>query len=85
MFPSKEQTSFNLMAAVTIHSDLILESRKIKSVTASNFPPSICHEEMGSDAIILIFNVDFKPASSLSSFTLSPLSRGFLVQLHSLL
>ena len=82
MFPAKEQTSFNLMAAVMIHSDLILESKKIKSVTASDFSPSVCHEEMGPDAIILIFNVDFTTASSLSPFTLSPSSRGFLVHLH---
>ena len=85
MFPSMEQISFNLVAAVIIHSDSILESKKIKSVTASYFSPSICHEEMGPDAIILIFNVDFKPASSLSSFTLSPSSRGLLVHLHFLL
>ena len=60
MLPAKEQTSFNLMAAVMIHRDLILESKKIKSVTASDFSPSVCHEEMGPDAIILIFNVEFQ-------------------------
>ena len=34
---------------------LILEPKKIKSVTASTFLPSICHEAMGLDAMILIF------------------------------
>ena len=34
---------------------VILEPEKIKSVTASIVPPSICHEVMGSDATILIF------------------------------
>ena len=39
---------------------VILESKKIKSVTASTFSPSICHEAMGSDAMILSFlNVEF--------------------------
>ena len=36
-------------------SSVILESKKIKSVTVSTFPPSICHEVLGLDAIILIF------------------------------
>ena len=33
----------------------ILEPKKIKSVTISIFSPSICHEVMGLDAVILIF------------------------------
>ena len=49
----KEQASFNLMAAVTVHSDL--EPKKIKSVTVSNFSPSICHEVMAPDAMIFVF------------------------------
>ena len=49
----KEQASFDLMAAVTVHSDL--KPKKIKSVTVSNFSPSICHEVMGQDAMIFIF------------------------------
>ena len=50
---------------------MILEPKKIKSVTASTFPPSKCHEVMGMDAMILAFlNAEFKPAFSLSSFTL---------------
>ena len=33
----------------------MLEPKKIKSVTASTFSPSICHEVMGPDAMILVF------------------------------
>ena len=40
----------NFMAAVTIYSDL--EPRKIKSSTVS---PSICHEVMEPDSVILVF------------------------------
>ena len=39
---------------------VILEPQKIKSVTVSIVSPSICHEVMGLDAMILIFlNVEF--------------------------
>ena len=33
----------------------ILEPRKIKSATVSTVSPSICHEMMGLDAVILVF------------------------------
>ena len=36
-------------------STVILEPKKIKSVTVSTFSPSICHEVMGPDAMILVF------------------------------
>ena len=36
-------------------SAVILEPKKITSVTASRFPPSICHKVMGLDTIIFIF------------------------------
>ena len=36
-------------------SAVILESPKIKSVTVSIASPSICHEVMGPDAMILVF------------------------------
>ena len=36
-------------------SAVILELKKIKSVTVSIFPLSICHEIMGPDAMILVF------------------------------
>ena len=48
-------------------SAVILEPPKIKSDTVS---PSICHEVMGPDAMILVFwMLSFKPTFSLSSFT----------------
>ena len=48
-------------------SAVILEPPKIKSVTVS---PSICHEMMGPDAMILVFwKLSFKPTFSFSSFT----------------
>ena len=36
-------------------SAVILEPTKIKSATISTVPPSICHEVMGPDAMILVF------------------------------
>ena len=49
---------------------VIWEPPKIKSVTVSTVFPSISHEVMGLDAMILIFRMlSFKPAFSLSSFT----------------
>ena len=41
-------------------SAVILEPKKIMSLTVSTFSPSICHEVIGLDAVIFIFlNVDF--------------------------
>ena len=49
---------------------MILEPQKIKSVTVSIVSPPICHEVMGSDAMIFIFQMlSFRPGFSLSSFT----------------
>ena len=51
-------------------SAVILEPPKRKSVTVSTVSPSICHEVMGPDAMILVFwMLSFKPTCSLSSFT----------------
>ena len=36
-------------------STVVLEPKKRKSVTVSTFPPSICYEVMGLDAMILVF------------------------------
>ena len=36
-------------------SQVILDPKKIKSVTGSIVSPSICHEMMGPDAMILVF------------------------------
>ena len=58
-------------------SAVILEPKKINSLTVS---PSICHEVMGPDLIILVFwMLSFKPAFSL---LLSLSWRGFLVLLR---
>ena len=52
-------------------SAVILEPKKIKSVTVSNFSLSICHEVMKLDAIILFFcMLSFMPAFSFSVFVL---------------
>ena len=41
-------------------SAVILEPKKIKSVTVSIVSPSICHEVMGPDAMIFFFlNIEF--------------------------
>ena len=51
-------------------SAVILEPPKIKCVTVSIVSPSICHELIGPDAMILVFwMLSFKPTFSLSSFT----------------
>ena len=57
-------------------SAVILEPKKIKSVTVSTFPPSICHEVMGPEAMILVFWVlSFKPAFFFSFFICSEFCR----------
>ena len=51
-------------------SSVILEPKKIKSVTVYIFSPFICHQVMGPDAMILVFSMlSFKSGFSLSSFT----------------
>ena len=51
-------------------SAVILEPKKIKSEPVSTVSPSICHEVMGPDAMILVSRMlSFKPTFSLSSFT----------------
>ena len=51
-------------------STVILEPKKIESVTASIVSPSLCHEVMELDAMIFVFwMLSYKPAFSLSSFT----------------
>ena len=52
-------------------SALILDPKKMKSETVFTFSPSICHEVIGLATMIFIFwMLNFKPAYSLSSFTL---------------
>ena len=53
-------------------SAVILEPQKIKSVTLAAVSPSICHEVMGLDAMILVFwMLSFKPTFSLFSSFIS--------------
>ena len=57
------------MAAVTIHSDF--EAQENKICHFFHYFPSICHEVMGLDAMVLVFwMLNFKSAFSLSSVTL---------------
>ena len=57
-----------LISAVTICSDF--GDPRIKCLTVSIVSPSICHEVMGQDAMILVFwMLSFKLTFSLSSFT----------------
>ena len=66
-----------LISWLWLPSAVILEPKKIKSVT---FSPSICHGVMGLDAMILVFwMLSFKPTFH---FPLSLSSRGSLVPLH---
>ena len=61
-------------------SAVILEPKKIKSVTVFTFSPYICHEVMVPDVMILVFwTLSFKPAFH---SPLSPSSRGSFVSLH---
>ena len=57
-------------SAVILEPQKIKVWQKIKSDTISTVSPSISHEVMGPDAMILVFwIVSFKPTFSLSSFT----------------
>ena len=61
-------------------SAVILETKKIKSLIVSTVSPSVCHEVIGLDAVILVFEMlSFKPTFS-SPLSLS--SRGSLVLLY---
>ena len=71
IFVSKVMSLFNMLSRLVIAflprsnclliswlqspSAVILEPRKIKSATVSSVSPSICHEVMGPDAVILVF------------------------------
>ena len=46
------RVSFNFMDAVTIYSNLGTQENKVSVFIVS---PSICHEVMGPDAMILVF------------------------------
>ena len=53
VFSSKEQASFNFLDAVTIYSDFGNQENKI--CFCFHCSPSICHEVMEPDAMILVF------------------------------
>ena len=66
-----------LISSLQSPSAVILEPKRIKSVTVSTVSPSICHEVMGLDAMILLFwMLSFKSAFHCP---LSSSSRGSLV------
>ena len=65
------------MAIVT--SSVILEPKKLKSITVGIFYPSICHEVMGPDATILVYWM--LNLSQVFHSPLSPSLRGSLVPL----
>ena len=59
-----------LISWLQLPSAVILEPKKIKSLTVSIVFLSICHEVMGPDAMILVFwMLSFKSTFSLCSFT----------------
>ena len=76
-FPRSEHLSISWLQSL---SAVILEPKKIKSVTVSSFYPSICREVKEPDVTILVFwMLSFKP---LFHSLLSLSSRDFLVLLH---
>ena len=53
--------------ALTAHSDFGAQEKK--SIIVSTFSPSICHEVMKPDVMVLVFGIlSFKPDFSLSAF-----------------
>ena len=44
-----------LISCLQSLSEVILEPPQMKSLTVSTFSPSICHEALGPDAMILVF------------------------------
>ena len=73
------RSNHHLISWLQSPSTVILEPKKRKSVTAP-FSPSICHEVIGPDVMILVFFLilSFKPTFSFSS----PSTRGSLVPLQ---
>jgi len=67
------------MATVTICSDF--GAPKLKSDTVSTVSPSVCHEVMGPETMILVFwMLSFKPTFSLSFyFHVKKYDKGLLI------
>ena len=51
-FPKSKRLLISWLQSASV---VVLESKKIKSITVSIVSLSICHEGMGPDAMILIF------------------------------
>ena len=69
-----------LASWLQLSSVVILEPKKIKCLTVFIVSPSICHEAIGPDVMILVFwMLSFKPTFSLSSFTFKKLSSSSLL------
>ena len=67
-FSSMEQVSFNFVAADTMCSDFGAQENKVP--LCFHCYPSICHEVMGTDAMMFVFwMLSFKPGFSFLSFT----------------
>ena len=49
------RSKYPLISWLQSPSAVILKPKKIKSITASTFPPSICHAMIGPDAMIFVF------------------------------
>ena len=49
------RSKYLLISWLQSPSAVILEPKKIKSVTVSTVSPSICYDLMGTDAVILVF------------------------------
>ena len=74
------RTKHLLISWLRSPSAVILEPPKIKSVTVSIVSPSICHEVMGPNAMILVFwLLSFKPVGFHSSLSLSSIGSVFLL------
>ena len=67
-FLPRSKRLFNFMTAITMCSGFGAQKNKVSH--CFHCFPSICHEVMGLDAMILVFwMLSFKPTFSLSSFT----------------
>ena len=78
-FPRSEHLLISWLQSPSV---VILEPKKRKSVTDSIFSPSICHEVMEPDTMILV--TECWALSQLFHSPLSPSSRGSLVPLETM-
>ena len=58
LFASLPRSKHLLISWLQSPSAVILEPKKIKSVTVSIVSPYICHEVIGPDAMILVLNAE---------------------------